>query len=252
MKNIKYVLILVLAFLSFICVGCNKKDPDEDKEVFDVVEVKESYEQAYEYDEFELSFLKIRLIYSDGTSKDIPVTEDMVDEKDLAKLNKAGNPRILITYSEDFQFTYILNLIDSSELDQDLNKNGAYNAVIKAIKKKKKGCINFILEPKDSVCALAFSYVFDKDKMQVSGGTINESLDGIGTIKLDNDKITFAYTAKDAMTSEVILFSVNYTGDFRNSSLRVNEEYNNVVYTLNQETGYTEALVNILYHASVK
>lgn len=255
MKRIKYLLILVLAFLLVLCVGCNKdnkKDPDEDKVVFDVVEVKESYEQAYEYDEFELSFLKIKLIYEDGTSKEIPVTEDMVDEKDLAKLNKAGNPRILISYNEDFQLTYVVNLIDSSELDKNLNKDGSYNAVIKAIRDKDKGVINFILEPKDGVCALAFSYVFDKDKMQVSGGSLNESLNGIGSIKLDNNKITFAYIGEENISSEVTLFSVNYTGDFRYSSLRLNEEYENRVYTYNQETTYTEELINILYHASVK
>ena len=64
--------------------------------------------------------------------------------------------------------------------------------------------------------------------------------------------LTFAYIGEENISSEVTLFSVNYTGDFRYSSLRLNEEYENRVYTYNQETTYTEELVNILYHASVK
>ena len=258
MKRIKYLLILVLALVLFVGVGCKKEngdkpEPEPEKEVFDVVEVKESYEQEYEYDEFELSFLKIRLVYEDGTYKDIPVTEDMVDDKDLAKLTKPGNPRININYQDSYQFTYVVKLIDSSDLDKDLNKDGKYNAVVKAIRDKDKGVINFILEPKDGVCAIAFGYTFDASIMQVSGGTLNTSLNGKGSISVNGNKITFAYTAKDAnITTETLLFTVNYTGDFRNSNLRVDDTFTNTVYTYNAETGYSEMLTNILYHASIK
>ena len=86
MKKIRFILILILMFV-LVLAGCKKTPPEptpEPKELFDVEAVPESYEQEYEYDEFELSFLKIRLVYEDGTYKDIPVTEDMVDDKDLA------------------------------------------------------------------------------------------------------------------------------------------------------------------------
>ena len=253
MKKIRFILILILMFV-LVLAGCKKTPPEptpEPKELFDVEAVPESYEQEYEYDEFELSFLKIRLVYTDGTSEEIPVTEDMIDPKDLEKLNKAGNPRILITYLEDYQFTYIVKLIDSSDLDKDLNKDGRYNAVIKAI--RSGDTINFILEPKEGVAALSFAYKYDNSKMQLVAPSISSSLQGAGDVKIEDGKVSFAYAFKDMqVTTETTLFSVKFTGNFRDSGLMVDDTFNNVVYTFDAEGGITVELTRILYHASIK
>lgn len=253
MKQIKYLLIIVLLFaFTFLC-ACSKEKPKEEikKTVFDVVEVPESYNQEYEYDEFKLEYLKIKLIYEDSTEEIISVTEDMLDEKDLAKLQKSGNPRITINYKDEFQLTYIVKLIDSADLDKNLNKDGRYNTVIKAIRDGDK--INFILEPKDAVAALSFAYTFDSSIMQVSGGTLNQDLNGVGDVKIDGNKIIFAYSEMDSQIStETILFSINYSGDFRTSNLRVDDSYANIVYGFNSSANKVEVLSEILYHASIK
>ena len=254
MRKIKLFLIIVLALSLIIFAGCDKdKGPDEvvKKTVFDVVEVPESYNQEYEYDEFKLEYLKIKLIYEDSTEEIISVTEDMLDEKDLAKLTKAGSPRITINYHDEFQLTYVVKLIDSSDLDKNLNKDGKYNAVVKAIRSGDK--INFYIEPKDAVAALSFAYIFDASIMQVSDGAVNSELKGVGSVKIEGNKIMFAYSEMDTLfNAETLLFSVKYTGDFRTSNLRVDDTYNNIVYGFDTALNATVQLTEILYHASIK
>ena len=254
MKRFKNILIILLAFSLMLFVGCDKdKEPKEEikKTVFDVVEVPESYNQEYEYDEFKLEYLKIKLIYEDSTEEIIPVTEDMIDEKDLAKLTKAGSPRITINYKDEFQLTYVVKLIDSADLDKNLNKDGKYNAVVKAIRSNDR--INFYIEPKDAVAALSFAYTFDSSIMQVSDGSLNPELKGVGNVEIDGNKIKFAYSEMDTLLNkETLLFSVKLTGDFRTSNLRVDDSFNNVVYGYDSALAATVELTEILYHASIK
>lgn len=254
MKKINYLFIFILMFACACMFACRRGSdtpPEEEKEIFDVVAVAESYEKEYEYDEFKLEYLQIRLVYVDGTTKDIPVTEDMIDSKDLAKLDKPGSPRILITYKEEYQLTYIVKLIDSSDLDKNLNPDNRYQAVIKAI--RSGDTINFILEPSSGVAALSFAYKYDKDIMQLSSASLNPSLNGVGNVKIEDGRVMFAYSNKDAnITSETTLFSVKYSGDFRTSNLGIDEAFDNVVYTYDTTLSQTTLLNNILYHASVK
>ena len=234
MKKIRLIFVFVLAIFAIALVGCQaggEKEIDWSKKtVSGISPVKESFYADYEYDEFELSMLKIHIEYTDGTSRDIPVTEDMLDESDLKKLKNIGKPRITIYYGE-FDFQINIRLIDSSRLDENLNSEGKYACVIKAIRDQEKGIINFIFEGNDEydICAMNFAYSYDSTLMQVSNGKLNEELTGFGDVKLEDGKIIFAYTESGtSLEGEIVLFTVNYTGDFRNSKLGVLESYDNV------------------------
>ena len=256
MKKIKLIFVFVLAIFATILVACGgEKEIDWSKKtVSGISPVKETFYADYEYDEFELSMLKIHIEYTDGTSRDIPVTEDMLDEKDIKKLKTVGKPRITIYY-DAFDFQINVRIIDSSRLDENLNKDGNYACVIKAIRDQEKGIINFIFEGNENydICAMSFAYSYDTTLMQVSNGKLNESLTGIGDVKLEDGKIMFAYTESGTvLEGEVVLFTVNYTGDFRNSKLGVLESYNNVVYEADFTDYSTHLVRNVLYHASVK
>ena len=256
MKKIKLVFIFVLAILALVLVACGEeKEIDWSKKtVSGISPVKETFYADYEYDEFELSMLKIHIDYTDGTSRDIPVTSDMLDESDLKKLQKTGKPRITVYY-DSFEFQINVRLVDSSRLDENLNSDGKYACVIKAIRDQEKGIINFIFEGNDEydICAMSFAYSYDTTLMQVSNGKMNEELTGIGDVKLEDGKIMFAYTESNStLEGEVVLFTVNYTGDFRNSKLGVLESYDNVVYEADFTDYSTHLVDNVLYHASIK
>ena len=131
MKKFKLIFVFVLAIFAGFIVACNGKEKEIDwskKTVSGISPVKETFYADYEYDEFELSMLKIHVEYTDGTSRDIPVSEDMLDEKDLKKLKTVGKPRITIYY-DAFDFQINVRIIDSSKLDENLNKDGNYALV---------------------------------------------------------------------------------------------------------------------------
>ena len=258
MKKIRLIFVFVLAIFAIALVGCQaggEKEIDWSKKtVSGISPVKESFYADYEYDEFELSMLKIHIEYTDGTSRDIPVTEDMLDESDLKKLKNIGKPRITIYY-DAFDFQINVRLIDSSRLDEDLNKDGNYACVIKAIRDQEKGIINFIFEASEEydVCAMSFAFSYDTSLMQVSNAKMNEALTGVGDVKLEDGIIKFAYSqSTTALTSEIVLFTVNYNGDYRNSKLALLADYNNVVYEADLTDYSTHRVDNVLYHVSVK
>ena len=258
MRKIKLVLVLFLTIFSLGLIACGEGGNTEidwsKKTVSGISPVKETFYAKYEYDEFEIGMLKIRVEYTDGTSREIPVSEDMLDEKDVRKLKSVGKPRITIYY-DAFDLQMTVNLIDSSRLDENLNADGKYACVIKAIRDQEAGIINFIFEGNENynVCSMSFAYSYDNSLMQLSNAKMNEALTGIGDVQVVDGKVMFAYTESGtALEGEIILFTVNYTGDFRNSNLAAAEDFNNVVYLANFTDFSTTLADNVLYHASIK
>ena len=259
MKKIKLLLVLVITLFACFLFACGENGGNEEidwssKTVSDIGLVNETFYASYEYDEFQLSMLKIHVSYTDGTSRDISVTEDMLSEKDLNKLKSTGKPRITIDY-EGYTVQGTVKLIDSSELDQNLNVDGKYACVIKAIRDAEKGIINFIFEANEEyeVCAMNFAFTFDQTIMQLSNATLNSELGGIGKVTLEDGKILFAYSENaTSLKEDVTLFTVSYTGDYRASKLAVSKEYNNKVYVADYATYETELVTNVLYHVSAK
>lgn len=250
MKYIKYLSILLLVLLLSFQVAC-KKDPEaewRDKTPDYIEEVEETTSIAYEYDEFELSMIRIKVTYTDGTSREIPVTQDMLTEKDYDKLFKVGQPRIEICYMYCEPIKVVIKFIDSAMLDQNLNEDGEYGAVIKAI--RKDNIIEFIVEPNLNTCAFQFQYTFDNTIMQVSN-PVNGQLEGIYSINVGENTINAMIVLDEAIETETVLFSVSFEGNFRTSKLSIDTNYENKCYT-DKGNYIAEEIENVLYHASVK
>ena len=258
MKKSKYkiLIFLMLLLFSLIFSACKKEDNKEDdidwsqKEILNFEVVNETIEKYYEYDEFTIDMIKFKVTYTDDTSREIPLSEEMISEKDLNKLKNAGNPKIYVTY--DIFETYIhVHLVDSALLDEDLNKDGSYNAVIKAIRDKSTNKINFILEKSNGVKALQFKYICDGNIMTLSDATKNSSLNGLFLVNANNDMVTATIILDNIETTEILLFSVAFEGNFRTSNLRIDDTFNNAIYTQDENLQPIE-LTSILYHASIK
>lgn len=251
MKITKYLLIISLFILSLFAVACKEPDPEDQwkNKIADYIEeVTECTEKSYEYDEFELSMIRIKVYYTDGTSREIPLTADMLDEADLSKLTKVGQPRIEVWYQACEPIKFVVKLVDSALLDQDLNKHGEYGAVIKAIRKDKT--IEFILEANSNACAFQFKYTFDNAIMQVNKAT-NGSASGTYSIDIASDSITALIVLDEALNQETVLFTVEFEGDFRTSKLGIDNTYANACFALT-ENYQTCEIEKVLYHASIK
>ncbi len=263
MKAFKLLSIFSLLVLLLFASACGPKE-HEHKFVNDICEcgeinwankladyievVEETIEIAYEYDEFELSMIKIKVYYTDGNEREIPLSSDMLSEKDAEKLTKVGQPRVEVSYQSCEPIKFTVKLIDSAMLDQNLNEKGEYGAVIKAIRKDNK--IEFILEPNGNACAFQFKYTFDNSIMQVSNATQGNP-SGIYSITLENGSITAMIVLDEALSKETVLFTVDLTGDFRTSKLAIDTTFENKCYT-KLDNYQTVEIEKVLYHASVK
>ncbi|MBP5407782.1 MAG: hypothetical protein J6Y42_01420 [Bacilli bacterium] len=266
MKMIKKLLtFLFLVVLVLSLCACKKdnggnnggKEPEEDwasKRVSEITEIEAMSNTYFEYDEFSIDMYKFLVTYTDSTSREVSLAPDMLDEKDLNKLSKAGNPRIYIVYDwngELFGLTVTVHLSDLSLLDEDLNKDGSHGAVIKAIRDKSQNRIDFILEASNGVKALQFKYVCDASIMTIADPKANSSLQGMFDFKLENNSVTATIVLDSASTTEVTLFSVSFNGNFRTSNLRLDESFDNAVYGIDEEL-QPVLLDNVLFHASKK
>ena len=187
-----------------------EKDPEEEwrkKTVSEVTVVQESIDERYEYDEFEIGFIKLNVTYTDGTSRVVSADETMFDSTALDKMSTTGNPRVTLYYQDPnpdnssnyFDLTFIVHLIDSSLLDKDLNRLHEYDAVIKAIRNKEANKIDFILEECAGACSFQFEYTFDEAIMQLSNFRQNANISGIFEADIKDGKLTvfLKYLTKD-------------------------------------------------------
>ena len=262
MKNIKNIVLTILVLLlSLVIVACkdkkeeNKEEDWESKTVSQIDTVEECANATYEYDEFTLDMIKILVTYTDGTSRQVPLTQEMLEERDLNKLKSAGNPRVYVLYEWNGNFyslNYTIHLVDSALLDANLNKDGSHGAVIKAIRDKEQNKINFILEACESgVKALQFKYTCDANIMTLSNALMNSKLNGMFDVKASSNEVVATIVFDEAITLETTLFTVDFTGTFRTSKLSVDNTFANAVYSVDDNLLPVE-LTNVLYHASVK
>ena len=257
MKKLLYLLFIFSLSLFFI--GCNNEPTEEeidwDSKTVETVTVYEpSIEPYYEYDEFDCSMIQLHITYTDGTERNVPTTLDMYDEASQRKLAVPGNPRVKLTYYDnaglDYELVFIVHLMDLGLLDKNLNILEEYDVVIKAIRDKTKDSIDFICEDTlTPVNAFQFAYSFDSSIMQVSNMQINPNIKGIIDYDLRDNEIIVTIILNQQMSTETKLFTVDFTGNFRESNLQIDESFDNLCYLVKDDETIK---LKVLYHASKK
>lgn len=253
-KMNKFLLIILLLLLSFFG-GCKKDDGDDDeidwdsKTIDSIEELTEYTSQSYEYDEFELSMIKIKVNYTDNATRDIPLTEDMLDEESLKKLSSPGRFRIYLYYGS-FELMIYIQLVDSGLLDEDLNILGNYGTVVKAIRNKTIDRIDFIVEKSIGLTSLQFKYTYDNSIMQLSDFQ-KGNIDGLFDARIEDGYIVITIILNEQITTEETLCSVKFSGTFRTSKLAIDETFDNKIYGFDEDNN-SYLINNVLYHASIK
>lgn len=110
MKQKKLILLLVLS-LMILFVGCNTITPTNTKATYELDKTQLPTEIAV--DKFDISCLKINITYASGLKATIDVTESMLSEDDLKKIETAGTHLINIKYN-DLEETVQIVLKDAS------------------------------------------------------------------------------------------------------------------------------------------
>ncbi len=108
----KLKLVFLVLFLSFILMSCGSKELTITSVEID----SQSISSSIDIKNFDISNLNLIVTYSDGSTKAITVTNDMLSAADLEKLNHMGTHQIMITYLDN-KVSATLVMIDSQTLD---------------------------------------------------------------------------------------------------------------------------------------
>ncbi len=241
-KGILAVLFLLLITL-FACGGGNGSSKVTITELkVDATTVK----SEYQFDDFALSDIILNVKYSNDESKTVPVEEAMFDDANKALLGKIGKQSIEGTY-EGTTFTLELNFVDYGELDKNLNPDGTYDCVVKVMRKANK--LEFIVEAVPAgVNCFQMQFEYDSALLTLKNFESSSDLQGIFDADIEDGKISITIILRDALTTEAVLASISYTGDFR--CLKVSETFPNATYLY--VTDGTDVSYNTLYHVSKK
>ena len=251
-------ILLIILVLMFAVTGCKKdkgngndpvKDPDEGKEIFEISVNKSTIPEFIDIDEFDLSVIKVIVTYEDGTNREMPLAEDMIDASDLETLKKGASKRVTITYKEDFTCTANIATKDYGALDPKIGENDVI--VMLSRDKENTLLVGKVLSNK-GLSSLQCSFTFDNSKLSLDFSTIKYKEGYDVTVNIEENRITILLIAKDEalLKGENVLFSLKYSGDYRSSDIKIDEAYQNRV--LRFENGELLDVTDVKYHFSLK
>ena len=256
----KLFVIVLFLLLAFALVGCNDDDNpgggddpieiDWDAKIIESFELDQaSFEKEYDIDDFDLALLKLHVYYTDGTDRLIPCVKEMFEDGDYDKLSTPGTKKVVIMYNDD-EVDAKIKIVDYAIYDQDLNRMKNYDAVIKAIRSGNR--LDFILESENDVAGMQAKYVFKKDLLKFSNYRVSDSSSSYGKCEIKDGELYVSFvSSKNLKGDNVILFSLDIEGDFRNSGLIIDESFGNKLYAFGEDDTTTK-LFSVLFHVSKK
>jgi len=259
------LLVFVLTLFVFTLASCGGNNGGEDNPVVDPpaedwdskvianVELEStSFEAVYDVDDFKVSLLKLHIYYDDGTERDIECNKDMFDEDDYKKFSSAGTKKVTLYYNE-YEFDTKVNIVDYAVYDEGLNRNFQYGCVIKVIRNQRTNKLDFIMEPNLKFAGCQMKYTMNTSKLTLSNFELanKDNTYGMFTYDAATGTLIVDFVSSENLDKETTLFSCDFSGDFRISELKIDETFENKVYTIT-DAGSTEKMMSVLYHVSKK
>lgn len=250
-----FILIILVLFLSILC-ACSKepskekeKDPDEGKEIVSISVDKNTIPEFIDIDEFDLSVIKVIVEYSDSTTREMPLKEDMIDEDTLELLKKGATKRVTITYKEEFACTANIATKDYGANDPKIGDN---DVII--LLSRDKGASKLLCSVKSTkgVSSIQCTFSYDNTKLNLDLASLKLKEGYDISVNLDSGKLTILLIAKNEvlLQGEEELFSINYTGNYREAGFLLDSDANNRV--LRFENGELKDVTDVNYFFSLK
>ena len=249
------ILLILVLFLSFI-VGCRKNpsgpkevDPDEGKEIVAISVDKTTIPEFIDVDEFDLSVIKVIVEYSDSTTREMPLKEDMIDSDTLEMLKKGASKRVTIVYKEDFACTANIATKDYGANDPKIGDN---DAVLLLSRDKAASKLLCSVLSNKGVSSIQCTFTYDSSKFNLDNSSISVKNGYDISVDIASGKLTILLIAKDEtlLAGNEVLFSINYTGNYREAAFELDEEATNRV--LRFENGELLDLTDVNYFFSLK
>lgn len=269
-------LVLILIFmLALVLVGCGEKPSGngggtpggdtpggdtpggdtpvtgfswEGKEVEKIVLLRDKLQAEYDFDEFDLSMLFVEVTFADGTKHEFSCDDEHFD---LSKpITTTGKPRLTIICTDDEgneveTANFTISIVSYTTQDER-----ALDAAANVIMVKRNGeKVDFIIAKTSGIASGQLQYTFDTTKLTLGEVTKGTTV-GYVNASVSDGKISIGFANDANLEAGTVICSIAYTGDYRNSSIAINEEFANGLWTLVENT--PTSMNDISYHTSRK
>ena len=246
-KKLIIVLTFLFALLLIGCKGGNDNPPVDGfnwagKEATKISVVKDKLAEEYDLEEFTIGMITVKVEFSDGSSH-----EFTCDDSHFAlskEITTVGKPKIqIICTDETAKFTITI----VSYTTQDTRAIEAANNAIVA--KRNGDKIDFVVAKTTGLASGQLQYSYNTEKMTL-GEVTRGSAAGYVNVEVKDGKISLGFANDENLEEGAVICSIAYTGDYRNSELAINEEFENTCWMVAQDAPVLVA--DVTYHVSRK
>lgn len=260
----KRLIFVLLFLLVFTLAGCKTGvDPEnggddkpfswEGKEVSDVSILRNKMAEEYDIDEFDLSMLYVEVEFADGTKQEIKCNDEHISlsEADLKKLTYVGKPRITVVCTDNNgneveTAGFVINLV--SYTLQDTQALDLAGNVIMARRSSDGTKVEFFVAKTNGLASGQLQFKYNKDVLTL--GEVTKNANFYGNVKVEDGKISIGFASDANLEVGTVICSIVFSGDYRNSGLALNEEFNNQCFSIVENAPVS--VDDIAYHVSRK
>lgn len=254
----KKKLIIVLTFLfALLLVGCKGGGTDTPsgdgfdwagKEATKISVVKEKLAEEYDLEEFTIGMLTVKVEFADGSSH-----EFTCDDPHFAlskEIKTVGKPRLQIICTDDkgneietanFTITIVSYTTQDSRAIEE-----ADNAIMA---KRNGDKVEFVVAKSAGLASGQLQFTYDTTKLTL-GEVTNGSAVGYVHVEVKDGKVSLGFTNDAELAEGTVICSIAFTGDYRNSGLALNEEFDNACWMIADNA--PAPLADVVYHVSRK
>jgi hypothetical protein len=220
----KKLIVLILLSTLLVLTAC-KKPPEVTMTGLIFSENNGVYE--YSFDGFLLEDIKLTIEYSDNTTKEVPLTRDMLSDYDFDLLLTTGEHYIEIT-CEGRKLLAEITLTAPTAVNNHLPNLVLYNVV-----EENEGTYEAIYctTGDGSFASFQLQYQFNPDEVTNVEVVKAEGLTGSFVSNVEEGLITITYSQPFPSNHKAAVFSIRYQSNEKHGNFTLNEAFNNRFYT---------------------
>lgn len=253
----KKKLIIVLTFLfALFLIGCKDKPSGnggdsfswKGKEAVSIKYLRDLTPEEIDIDEFELSMLHVEVEFGDGTKQQFDCGEGHFS---LSKeIKTVGTPRLTIICDDEEgneveTANFTVRFVSYTAQDEAAIKDAA-NAIVA---KRNGDKVDFVLVKTDGLASGQLRFTYDASKLTLSEITKGSGV-GYVDVEVKDGKVSIGFASDANLQEGTVICSIAFSGDYRNSSLALDETFENACWAVVDNAPV--AISDVVYHVSRK
>ncbi len=223
----KKLIVLILLSTLLVLTACKKPPQPQEVTITGVIFSENNGVYEYSFDDFLLEYIKLTIEYSDNTTKEVPLTRDMLSDYDFDLLLTSGEYYIEIT-CEGRKLLAEITLTSESVSNTHLPLLALYHIV-----EGSEGTYEdiYYTTGNGSFASFQLQYQFNPDEVTNVEVVKAEGLTGSFVSNVEEGLITITYSQAAPGNHRAAVFSIQYQSSEKHGNFTLNEDFNHHFYT---------------------